>query len=275
MKTGRLRRLSARERKTQRARLASKKRYAPADYERLLTPILDCRVTVTLAEFAASHDTVREEVVLVRHDIDHDYETALALAAWEHDRGIRATYCVLHTAWYYGELRNGRYEHTDELVRLCRQLHEWGHEVNLHNNAVVVALEKGCDPVRLLQEELDFIRGEGVPVVGTAMHGDALCRKLGFRNCEIFREAVREEFGGPRTVSHGGASVELGAVGYADLGLTYEAYDMAWGRYVTDSGGALRSRLDVPGLARIAHPDGPQCVTGVLTHPVWWRFPDS
>ncbi|MCH8068782.1 MAG: NAD(P)H-dependent oxidoreductase subunit E, partial [Candidatus Marinimicrobia bacterium] len=35
---------------------------------------------------------------------DHDFETALKMGAWEHERGLRATYCILHTAWYYGKV---------------------------------------------------------------------------------------------------------------------------------------------------------------------------
>ena len=58
------------------------------------------------------------------------------------------------------------------------------------------------------------------------------------------------------------ARIELGSLTYSDLDLTYEAYDMAWDLYITDSGGPLRSPLERPGRARIVAASANGLVSG-------------
>lgn len=265
--------LSEEERAAHRARLAHKKRYVARDYETILSAYRSTHEFITLGDYVTDPALNGRRMFLLRHDIDHDYETALLMAAWEHARGIRATYCVLHTAWYYGRFANGRYEHTDELVRLCRELHEMGHEINLHNNAVVLALQTGADPLTVLRDEVRFLRSVGVPVTGSTTHGDAICRQKNFGNFEVFREAVKAERGGPRTVRGEAGEVRLGSISYADVGLTYESYDIARDIYITDSGGRLRSHRDAPGRRTFSRTEPASGeVVGFLAHPVWWSF---
>jgi hypothetical protein len=264
--------LAEEERRAARRRFAPKKRYRSPDYGFLLEPYESTHRNLTLGEFARTRLTSEGPVLLLRHDIDHDYETALEMAAWEHARGLRATYCVLHTAWYYGTYENGRQTRTDEVARLCRELHAMGHEINLHNNAVVLALQTGADPRQVLHDEVVFLRSLGVPVTGSATHGDALCRKMNFGNFEIFREAVKDDRGGPRTVSSEHAAVRLGSLCYADVDLVYEGYDFLRDIYISDSGGRLRSHRNAAGRPALDRPPGRGEVVGVLTHPVWWDF---
>lgn len=261
-------------------RFFSKKRYKKEFYDQLISSF-SARLNLTIAQYVEATDLDGKEILLLRHDIDHDYETALQMARWEAERGIKATYCVLHSAWYYGEFISasdahpfgGYYHHSDELPGLCRELQSLGHEVNLHNNAVVMGLKFGADPVKLLRTELAFLRGLGIDVVGSSTHGDALCRQMDFRNFEIFSEAVSAERGGPRTISWQGNTVSLGEVEMGALGLTYEAYDISSDTYITDSGGSLRSMLDIPGRRRIGPQDtGSGSIVTILTHPVWWDF---
>ena len=265
--------LSDQQREAQRRHFARKKRYRERDYQFLLGPYLDTHESMTLAAYVGAQSVDHRRILLLRHDIDHDYETALRMAQWEQARGLQASYCVLHTAWYYGQFADGRYLHTDQLVQLCRQLHAMGHEVLLHNNAVVLALQTGADPREVLHQELAFLRGLGVPVIGTATHGDAVCRAMHFGNFEIFLEAVKPDRGGVRTVSSEHAEVRLGSLRYADLDLVYEAYDIARDIYITDSGGRLRATRNAPGRRSFGRSDpGSGEVVGILTHPLWWDF---
>ena len=258
-------------------RIARRKKFKPHEYEALLTPYLGTCENLVYSELI-SRNACPTDVLVIRHDIDHDDDTALQIARWEKDRGIKATYCILHTAWYYGRLTERGYKHTDRLISLATGLHELGHEINFHNNLVTLGLTIGIDPRRLLEAELSFFRETlEIPIYGTSTHGDALCRELSYRNWELFEECCDQKFGGPRVLSHtsdtGKHSVVLGEASMADFDLTYEAYDLHRHIYHTDSGGNLRTRENSKGrdrLSAINHDSGN--VVGVLTHPIWWDF---
>ncbi|MBO6514894.1 MAG: sulfotransferase, partial [Phycisphaerales bacterium] len=114
-----------------------KKKFYRNQYAELIDPLVKGRVNLTWAE-ACRHDRPESEsVVILRHDVDHDLETALQMARWEHERGLRATYCILHTAWYYGRFTNGVQERSKLMLDGCRELQELGHEINIHNNFIV------------------------------------------------------------------------------------------------------------------------------------------
>ena len=77
-----------------------KKKYNPSDYEMLLGNYLDKYESLTLKEYTQATKLNGRNILLMRHDVDHDFETAIAMATWEHDRGIKATYCFLHISRY-------------------------------------------------------------------------------------------------------------------------------------------------------------------------------
>jgi hypothetical protein len=224
-------------------------------------------------------DYIREKnigdrkILLIRHDVDHDHLTAVKIARWEASRGLKATYCLLHTAWYYGKLDGDSIIHSNELIECARTIQDLGHEINLHNNFVVTALTKGIDPVKLLSEELDFFRSIRIAVAGTSTHGDKLCRELNFRNWEFFSECCDDRFGGPRIVEYDKNVVRLGEVSMNDFGLEYEAYDIARDIYHTDSGGKPRMRKNLPGKRAFGRTDPARgTIAGILTHPIYWNF---
>ncbi|MDA0802454.1 MAG: hypothetical protein O2819_01665 [Planctomycetota bacterium] len=258
-----------------------RRKYNPDDYQKLLEPYMKTHESLRLRDYVREKSLDGRKILIIRHDVDHDHLTAVKIARWERDRGLNTTYCLLHTAWYYGELTDGRYRHTQDVLDAAQQIVELGHEVNFHNNLVVLALTEGIDPRAMLREELDFFRSYGVPIVGTSTHGDALCRELNFRNWELFKECCDDRFGGPRTVAFkkptgGQSSIELGKLSMFDFGLEYEAYDIARDLYHTDSGGNLRLRENTRGRKDFGRTDKESGqVVGVLTHPIWWDFNDA
>ena len=261
------------ERRRHRQRIERRKVYSSLQFEQLLSEYVGQYECLTHAQFVTEKCLDDRQVLLLRHDVDHDDETALKMAGWEAERGLRATYCILHSAHYYGKFSEGRYLRSRQLVHLCEKLHALGHEISFHNNLAVLAIEHAVDPAQVLRDELEFLRGLGIPVVGTATHGDRLCHELNFRNSEIFREAVNAEFGGPREVRGSRGSVRLGELAYRDFDLLYEAYDVHRDLYITDSGGHLRCVRDTPGrrhFGRVNPCSGH--VIGILTHPIWWDF---
>lgn len=252
-------------------------RYKPSDYGELLEPYRESHRNLRLADFIRLEDTGDDRFLLIRHDIDHDIEMAVKLAEWEHRNNIRSTFCILHSTWYYGEFENGSYKHSSLLLECIEQIAAYGHEINLHNNLVVMALTQGIDPARVLREELAFFDRKGLPIIGTSTHGDSLCRQMNFRNWELFRECCDERFGGPRTLSYESKNrqtntLDLGQLSMFDFGLEYEAYDIARDVYHTDSGGRIRTRTNTRGRRSFGRKGHDGQVVGVLTHPEWWDF---
>lgn len=270
--------IPAEEFKAKQKWLSNKRKYWPEDYEELLAPYLNGEYELmTLQELYSDGPKLEKDVLVIRHDVDHDHVTARKIAEWEHKRGIRATYCLLHTAWYYGKLVDGKMWHTSDLIETARYLSSLGHEINFHNNLVATALKHAADPVVLLKQELAYFRENGVEIKGTSTHGDGLCRTLNFRNWELFAECCDERFGGPRTLAYDSGDrvleMSLGKHSMRDFGLEYEAYDAMRNIYHTDSGGNLRVRKNARGRRAIKRVEGTECqVVGVLTHPIWWGF---
>jgi hypothetical protein len=202
-----------------------------------------------------------EDTVGLRHDVDDNpgsLDTAVALARWEHARGYRSTYFILHTAsyWQRDDLR-----HSLDLIAAN------GHEIDIHANAIPAALAVGGDPAEILMAAIEQLREWRHPVVGVAPHGDQLCydaaARIRFVNDEIFTECARPDMGAPdRTITHGHASVTLRPLPLAAFGLEYETYRLPHGRYLSDSGG----HWNIP-LAEASTGDGQ---LHILQHPDWW-----
>lgn len=255
-----------------------KRKFNQEQYQELIAENRQNRINVTWHEAVTGIEKAQgQDIFLVRHDIDHDLETALRLAKWEYENGIRATYCVLHTAWYYGEFKNGKYEHYNLMVDTCKEIQELGHEINFHNNLAVLGLQTGYNPFAILEQELEFFHLNGIQITGTSTHGDRLCRELNFRNYELFSESVYESRGGPRIVSWEGNQVALGSHSMKEFGLAYEGYDLPRDIYITDSGGNLRVIEGTRGRGGKRREeieiDLPyNNILGILTHPIWWEI---
>jgi hypothetical protein len=252
------------------ARMDERRSYFVDEYAGIVLPAIEAMPHRTWAEATSAPEPL-EELLVIRHDIDNDIETAVKLARWEAEHGIRATYCVLHTAWYYGRFEAGRLLYrSEDMVEACQEIQALGHEINLHNNAVTVGLRTGADPYDVVAEELDHLRGRGLDIKGTSTHGDNLCHKLGYRNLELFRETAPD---GPRTLEHEGNTVTIGTRSMTDLGLTYEGYDLPRDVYISDSGGKLKVVADTPGRAGRSRAEMGSEVPYrrvVGTHPCWW-----
>ena len=203
------------------------------------------RVVVPMREFASGDGDLA-----LRHDVDLRLQSAIELARIEHDRGLRATYFLLHTAPYWtGE----------ELVPAARRLQELGHEVGFHNDLVTLERVFGLDDAgAFLREQLDRLREGGIEIVGAAAHGSPWCHELGFHNNYVFRGWDEPVAGFPLTE----VPQKLDP---ADFGLEYEAYHVPNDVYFSDS-------AFVGG--RRAHPAdltlNPGKRTIVLVHPCHW-----
>ena len=204
-------------------------------------------------------------VIGLRHDVDDNpgsFETALALARWEFERGYSSTYYLLHGSHYWN---------ADSLVAAL-EFQELGHEVGIHCNALALALRNRRDPGWILDEALGDMRSVGLKVEGTIAHGDAWCYKnrkgtgpLDFVNDEMFTECRREIMGGAdRYVTEGKTTVQIQPRPLADYYLRYASNWLPRHDYLSDSG----HRWSQPSNDVIARFGEGQL--HMLMHPDWW-----
>lgn len=208
---------------------------------------------------------ISRKVIGLRHDVDavsesgrDAFETALAMAEWEFQRGYSSTYFLLH---------GSRYWTTENLAR-AMEFEELGHEVGLHVNGIAEAFRQRRDPVEIVAQALAELR-EFVRVEGCVAHGDDLCygerRQLLMVNDEMFLESQRPSMGEPcRIVTHGTVAVPIAPVSRLDLGLGYDAGWLARGNYLSDSG----SEWSQP-IHEVADSFG-NGQLHINVHPDWW-----
>jgi hypothetical protein len=220
------------------------RRFTYREYGRFLDR-LGGRAVVPMREFARGDGDLA-----LRHDVDSRLESALELARLEHERGLPATYFVLHTAPYW---------ESAELLPSLRRLQELGHEVGFHNDLVTLERVIGLDDAAaFLHDLLGRLRDAGIDVRGAAAHGSPWCYSFGFHNNYVFRGWDEPVPGFPLTE----VPQKLDP---AEFGLEYEAYHVPRDAYFSDS-------AFVGG--RRAHPADLTLEQGkrtiVLVHPCHW-----
>lgn len=201
-----------------------------------LAELVLSRGHATMIEVADSTQDLADETI-VRHDVDHSIDHALAFARWEAERGIRASYFILHTAWYF----QNDFENT---MSKCREMKRMGHEVGLHHNTLTVAHkfggngEAGKMAAYFMRSVLTQMAAAEVACRGAAAHAS----EVGADNLKFWE-----------------------CYPLSDFGLRYEAYQMhdeLNANYISDNRGVLRAPL--------AHVDGKP--THLLVHPEHWQL---
>ncbi len=170
--------------------------------------------------------------ITIRHDVDADIVAARSMAALEHERGIRTTYYLLHTSWYYGRFARGIFERNECMGPYYREIQDLGHEIGLHTDGLHVYQEFRLDGASAVEQELAWLRSQGLRVVGSAAHN--LHTVYGAQNYEIFRGRVRHfttpDHSGEPTVDEDEVFFEakwapLHTLDERALGLVYEGHD--------------------------------------------------
>jgi hypothetical protein len=191
------------------------RRFVYARYAAFLDRLTAPRFEVVPLRELGGFDSGTRVLVGLRHDVDSRIDSALAFARLEHDRGLRSTYFVLHTAGYYARA---------DLVPKLRALQDLGHEVGLHYDLVTAQVVEGADPRALLASELERLRSNGIDVVGVSAHGSYWAHRLGYKNDYFFRDLPSQE-GFPNTDRVGDVVLAKGEL--AEFGLEYDASQLA------------------------------------------------
>lgn len=168
----------------------------------------------------------------IRHDVDLDIRAAVAEAELERALGIITTYFVLHTGPYYGLFQQGVFQRHECMGHVYRGLQELGHEVALHSDALHVYQQQRIDGASALQTELEWLRRQGITIVGTTAHNSV--GVYGAANFAIFKGRPQSFSSAPEDcpseVVHHGRWSPLAVLDERDLGLEYEANDVFWQR---------------------------------------------
>jgi len=224
-----------------------------------------------------SHGASSENIVALRHDIDHDLDIALDFAYAEYKRGYQATYYVLH---------DHKYNRDELFLDKLLQLQDYGHEVGIHLNVLAGwAAGHYDEPSSHLHAWLEGLRAVGVNITGCATHGDKGCYEIGAVNNWFFEEQRKSrkdyipitpegviDHNGNNLISfpdstelrrEDGLKLGLWQASMSDFGLEYEAVDLP-GKYWSDTGKDWH---------RTGDPMGEDLRTGlhqVLMHPIHW-----
>lgn len=182
-------------------------------------------------------------MLCIRHDVDHNLETAYQMALLEHELDIKSTYYLLppgdygSTSNYYGKLVDGKIVHNERLIEISRRIQDLGHEIGLHNDFVQLALKLGSSVDEIIRNELEAFKKNGVKISGTASHGSRFAIDHGYINYQIFSDRIRPC--STKCVNFGGVQIQFPIVSMESLGLEYEAYDIPADVRISDIGGQL------------------------------------
>lgn len=244
-------------------------RFTWADYDKLLAEITKPRYRVLPLKDFATDATTDKVIVGLRHDIDSHPEKALVMADLETRTGMRSTYFLLHSALYYGTVKNGLMIRNAAIDDLAKQLHDRNFEIGIHTDLFTMMWDYQFDPVAFIQAEIAYYKDMGIPVVGAAAHGNAAVIGKSVNNMWMF-----SEFGKHGTITVNGKIYEYGNHGIADYGLTYEGYHLRRDAYTGDIDPRFKGKPVDDMIAYIASlPTGSRLI--ILAHPEHWGAPSA
>ncbi|MEK6793503.1 MAG: hypothetical protein AABZ39_01905 [Spirochaetota bacterium] len=237
------------------------------DYRTLLAEITKPQYRVLTVRDLVT-DTTKDTVVIgMRHDIDSHPEKALAMAKLEHEAGIRSTYYILHSATYYGDVKNGIIAPNAAIRALAKKLSDKGFEIGIHTDLFSMMWKYQFDPVAFMKEEIERYRTLGITVTGAAAHGDGTVIGMGLNNMWMF-----SEFGKKGHIVTNGVSYPYGMHSTADYGLSYEAYLIKRDVSTGDIDGRFKDKSVADLAAYLASlTRGTRVI--ILTHPEHWGKP--
>ena len=215
----------------------------------------------------------RKIIIGLRHDIDNDLNVAYQFSEIEYKLGFRATYFILHTAPYYLENPNNMAVHSEKILPILKIMQNKRHfEIGWHNDLVTLQVVYNINPVTFLHNELNWLRSNGINIVGTASHGSNYCKTYHYLNYYFFEECtlpVQPNYTNNITVPVGGKSIGLKKGNLKDFGLQYEAYFLNNNKYFSDARITDGVRWNIGMLDLSQLQPGDRVI--ILLHPIHWH----
>jgi hypothetical protein len=159
-------------------------------YENFLSYLSSSDHFIIVPEKEFGNTFSNDKVVLsLRYDIDFNIDASVRFAYREYRYGIHSTYFVLHTADYYGKTTRGSFIRNDNVIDYLKLMqNSYGQEIGFHNDLVTLQIVYGIPSREFLRNELEFLRSNGLNIVGTTYHGSQFCYKYKYYNAYFWIE---------------------------------------------------------------------------------------
>jgi hypothetical protein len=145
-------------------------------------------------------------------------------------------------------------------------------EIGWHNDLVTLQIMYNINPVTFLHNELNWLRSNGINIVGTASHGSNYCKIYHYVNYYFFEECtspVVTNFNNNLTVPVGNKNITLIKGKLNDFGLLYEAYFLNNNKYFSDAKLTNGVRWNIGMLDLNQLQEGDRVI--ILLHPIHWH----
>lgn len=213
---------------------------------------------VPLKEFIKERE-VGEKIIGLRHDVDSELNHALKIAEIEHRANIKATYFVLHTAkYFYKDIKNDILN--DKIIKKLKCLQNtFGHEIGLHLDLMPIEIIYKKDPSLYLKQLLDYLKKEGINIIGVAPHGNLFHQLYRKENMINNKEVKNHIFADPYT------EFDL-----KKFNLNYEAYSLDHDIYYSDASFIDQKRWDFSVIENDFFHGNKRAI--ILTHTIHWAY---
>lgn len=135
--------------------------------------------------------------LVIRHDVDHSLKNALRMAEYEKKLGVSSYYMLRHPlekSNYYGTVEDGVILRSNDLLDSCKELVRLGHQIGFHYSTIAYSILYQTNPAKLITSELNWFRGNSIPVNMVSPHGSASNYEKAFIEYEIFQECDPRRF---------------------------------------------------------------------------------
>lgn len=218
--------------------------------------------------------------ICIRHDVDRNIDTALAMARIESDLNIVSTYYLLppgdynSNENYYGVIDEGQIRISDHTRAIALEMQSLGHEIGLHNDFVQLGEKANRDVCGVILEQIKAFSEFGVTIRGSASHGSKFARAYQFVNYEIFSDTFSPSRLRRSLILPNMGSLELFSIDMNSVGLDYEAYHIKRDSYISDTGSILNFDGDVQvNISRDYFFKSMKEKKRIIAlfHPEWWK----
>lgn len=229
-------------------------------------------IVLPLNEFRQTFNS-KKIVIGLRHDVDIDLNVAYQFSEIESNLGFRSTYFILHTAPYYLVNANNMAVHTDKIIPVLKRMQDERHfEIGWHNDLVTLQVIYNINPVTFLHSELNWLRSNGITIVGTAAHGSSYCKTYHYMNFYFFEECTYPVVPNREnniTVPKDGKYITILKGKLGDFDLKYEAYFLNNNKALSDAVITDGIRWNIGMLDLNQLKAGDRAI--ILLHPIHWH----